>query len=61
MTPRFIYFDCMDTLIQMKIPRLSGHSSRAADSPSNWPQNFIDIYAEWAYAGAAELGLWDAG
>lgn len=39
MAIRFIYFDCMDTLIQMQVPDL-------------------DVYAGWAYEGAAPLGLW---
>jgi len=37
---RFIYFDCMDTLIQMDIDSL-------------------DVYAEWAYQSAEELGIWE--
>lgn len=39
---RFIYFDCMDTLIQVKMPSL-------------------DLYAAWAYEGAARLGFWRGG
>ncbi len=41
MAIHFVYFDCMDTLIQMRAPS-------------------IDVYCEWAYRGATELGLWES-